>query len=351
MAPTALPTVALLGATGYTGRLVAAELARRGVPHRLGARSQTRLDALPGAAGQRRVVDSTDPAGLAGFLDGVDVLISTVGPFELLGRPVVAAAVRAGVAYVDSTGELDFLRDVYATHADAPVAVVPACGFDYVPGDLAAALAAADLAATGRAVEEVVVGYRLTGMTASRGTARSGLGAARTAALRPHRRTLPFPDGDRAGLELPWGEPVMVPRHLPGVRAVTAFAVPAPVALGAAALAPLASLSTLGWKVASPVLERLVERLPEGPPESVRRQSRFGVLATASGAGRPSRVLVEGSDVYGLTARLLVEVALRLPRSGRTGALTPAQAVEPAGFLDAVAADVGGEGTLSWRLL
>ena len=39
--------IALLGATGYTGKLVAAELARRQLPHRLGARNPEKLATVP----------------------------------------------------------------------------------------------------------------------------------------------------------------------------------------------------------------------------------------------------------------------------------------------------------------
>ena len=71
-------TVALLGATGFTGRLTAAELTRRGVEHRIGGRSADRLAAVP-SQGDRHVVSLDDPASLDGFLDGADVLIGHVG--------------------------------------------------------------------------------------------------------------------------------------------------------------------------------------------------------------------------------------------------------------------------------
>jgi len=64
--------IALLGATGHTGRLVAAELARRARPYRLGARDPQRLAEVPRAAqGEAFAVDATDPSGLDAFLDAV----------------------------------------------------------------------------------------------------------------------------------------------------------------------------------------------------------------------------------------------------------------------------------------
>ena len=66
-------SVALLGASGYTGRLVAAELARRDIDHRLGGRSAERLAQVP-SHGVRHVVDIDDPDSLDRFLDGAEVL-------------------------------------------------------------------------------------------------------------------------------------------------------------------------------------------------------------------------------------------------------------------------------------
>ena len=72
--------IALLGATGYTGKLVAAELTKRRLPHRLGGRSPEKLAALPSDA-ERFVVDAGEPTRLDAFLDGATALITTVGPF------------------------------------------------------------------------------------------------------------------------------------------------------------------------------------------------------------------------------------------------------------------------------
>src|SRR5437764_5492744 len=165
--------IGLLGATGYTGRLVADELAGRNIAHRRGGRSRSRLDALPATPNAETVeVDAQDPAELDAFLDGIDALITTVGPFAELGMPVVEAAVRNNAHYVDSTGEPDFMSDVYAKYADAPVAVVPACGYDYLPADCAAALAARKLGPGDEPID-VVVAYQLKDMRPSRGTART----------------------------------------------------------------------------------------------------------------------------------------------------------------------------------
>jgi saccharopine dehydrogenase-like protein len=319
--------VALLGATGYTGRLVAEELARRDRPYRLGARSADRLSRVPRARhGEAVVVDVHDPSRLDAFLRGAAVLINTVGPFTSLGLPVVEAAVRNGVAYVDSTGEPAFMAEVYRRFAEAPVPVVPACGFDYIPGDLAAALAARDL---GGAVTEVGVHYEVNSMLPSRGTARSALGVMAQGPVAMRRRRVAFVDGVREAVEWPGGERVTVPRHVPSASVTVSMILPPLVGpgleFGAAAMAWLA-----------PFLGPLVDLMPEGPPPGLRAMARYRILAEAIAGERRSAVVCEGSDPYGMTALFLVEAADRLRGHG---AMAPAEALDPASFLNAVSSD------------
>ena len=329
--------IALLGATGYTGRLVAAELDRRGIPHRRGGRSAARLAALPPSdAGEPFVVDADEPARLDAFLDGADALITTVGPFGRLGLPVVEAAVRSGVPYVDSTGEPDFMSHVYAKFADAPTPVVPACGFDYIPGDLAAAVAAQAL---GGDVAEVGVTYEIGVWLPSRGTARSALDVVEALELIPRRRRVAFPDGVRAAVEVPWGERLTVPRHLPDARVWSAVVVPGPIAPIVERVAAPAAVA------GARLLGRVAGRLPEGPPDRLRARARFRVLVEAIGRRGRAAVLCEGRDVYGLTARFLVEAAGRVRGAG---ARSPAEALDAVAFLDAVSGD-GALGSFAWR--
>lgn len=72
------------------------------------------------------------------------VVISTAGPFALIGTPVVEAAVRGGAHYVDITGETPWVKEMIAAHHEAAAAkglrIVPCCGFDSIPFDLGALL-------------------------------------------------------------------------------------------------------------------------------------------------------------------------------------------------------------------
>jgi short subunit dehydrogenase-like uncharacterized protein len=335
--------VALLGATGYTGRLVAAELARRGIEHRVGGRSVERLEAVP-SSGARHVVDISSPTSLDAFLDGTEALITCVGPFSEHGMPVVEAAVRTRTPYVDSTGEPAFMAEVYRRFRAAETPVVPACGFDYIPGDLAVAVAVEELGARPDAIDVV---YRLRGSKPSRGTARTAVGALGSTAFRPRRMVVEGPNGPLSAIEVPWGEQVTVPLHQPGATVRTGLGAPDGFARAAAFSAPLAPLAGPLLRAAHPLLQRLVERMDEGPDDAARSKAESLVVAVAHAGGRSARVAVHCRDVYGLTARFLVEAALQVDGKG---AQATAEALRPRAFLDAVSGnDVNGE--LRWEVL
>jgi len=322
--------IALLGATGYTGKLVAAELSKRGVPHRLGGRNPEKLASVPSEA-ERFVLDAGESGRLDQFLDGASALITTVGPFTRLGMPVVEAAARNRVPYVDSTGEQQFMAEVYAKFADAPVPVVPGCGFDFIPGDLAAAVAMADL---GSEVSEIAVHTQATPIP-SRGTARTTVEMADALSSEGRVRRAPFPDRVRTAVEFPFGD-VPLARHAGGARVVTTMVLPSAAAPVVRRLAGVL-----------PKLAPLVERLPEGPSPTLRARAKFRVLAEALGPAGRAAVLCEGRDVYGLTARFLVAAAQKVHGAG---AMAPAEALDPVNFLDAVTGE-DEHGAFSWRHL
>jgi short subunit dehydrogenase-like uncharacterized protein len=288
------------------------------------------VDAADGA--ERVVVDTTDRGSLDAFMAGLDIVISTVGPFELLGRPVVDAAVAAGVHYIDSTGEPDFMTWAYETHSSAVTAVVPACGYDYVPSDCAASIAASML--DGKP-ERIDIGYSIRGMKPTRGTARSALGAVlSTGNPRIKRSTL----AGRPALQVPLGDLLTTGRWA-GSAIVTANVT---VSRAAHAIAPVIGPATAPMlRLGAPLLRRLVERMPEGPTDEMRAAAQASVSATATRGSQTATAIVDVNDVYAFTALSLVEFAVRVDGKGP---MSPAEAVDPAQMLDALAGPL-----LSWR--
>jgi short subunit dehydrogenase-like uncharacterized protein len=146
--------VVVFGATGVTGRRVAAYLAERapstGVRWAVAARDPQkarRLLAEDGvAAPEILVADVAEPSTLVTMAARARVVLNLVGPYTRYGRPVIEACVDAGAHYADLTGEIPFVAqvidEVHQRAVDAGVKVVQVCGFESLPPDLAVALAA-----------------------------------------------------------------------------------------------------------------------------------------------------------------------------------------------------------------
>jgi short subunit dehydrogenase-like uncharacterized protein len=350
--------IAVYGATGYTGRLVAGELRRRSCDLVLAGRNRAKLEILAedlggGIALQDASLD--DPARLRAILEPCAAVIACAGPFQLHGEPVLAAAVETHTHYLDTTGEQPFMLKVFDDYGpkaeSAGVALVTAMGFDYLPGDMIASLTSESLGP----LDEIVLAYAVRNFGATRGTALSALGMMaggdmewRDGALVPADRsvgrgswTFPDPLGRQPMIRYPAGEQVTVPRHVQTRRVRTLLtastAVPVPVVNR---MAPLV-MAPFQLAMRTPLrraLAALVPRLPEGPSDESRRKSRFTIVCEARAGSEIRRGTVTGSDVYGLTAKTTVEGALRCATPGydRKGALAPSQAFDPHEFLGAL---------------
>jgi short subunit dehydrogenase-like uncharacterized protein len=331
--------IVLYGATGYTGKLVIQELEDAGLEFVVAGRNEQKLKSI---GHPYRVASVDDPASLRKMLDGAEALINCAGPFTHAGEPVVKAAVDAGVHYIDSTGESPYIQMVFDRYGAAAetkgIALIPACGFDYVPGDCIAKIAAAGF----EPLDEIVLGYSVQGFGMSRGTLKSALEMMGVGPTKVVRASFDFGGdiGRQAMLPYPAGEPITVPRHT-DVKSVTTLlsartAVPAPFTAWAPYTTPLMGLAMK--TPVRPLLYKAIAHLPEGPPEEARRAASWTIVAHAKGTdGRTNRAVVSGKDVYGLTARALVWAAERIGSAGVAGALGPAAAFDPEAFLAALA--------------
>ncbi|WP_244205291.1 saccharopine dehydrogenase NADP-binding domain-containing protein [Streptomyces bobili] len=343
--------IVLLGATGYTGQRVLRELLARGEKPTLVGRSRTRMLALADrfeADLPVAEVDVTSTADLTRLVEPSDVVVSTIGPFMRLGMAVVTAAARAGAHYFDSTGEGTFARRVLleldAVAALRGATLVPAFGYDYVPGNLAGALA---LTRAGERARHVEAGYFIT--RAGQGDEllyRSTLRDAYTLTTGGTRQTLvaaAAEDGFAYRSPRPWATARVVDErvgkrvrtfHYGGVKRAT-MTVPGTEHLGLPEVFPqLESVEVgLGWfgrwtrpvQIAATIqapllrsakvraaLERWSERLP-GSQREPDPDGRSLVIAVArDGRGRPlATTALTGPDPYEMTGSLLAWGAAR----------------------------------------
>src|SRR5215469_7793367 len=99
--------VTVFGAYGHTGRFVVAELRKRGWTPILAGRDAAKLTALadthPGA--EVRVATVEERESLDRAISGAAAVINCAGPFLDTAAPVLKAALRARIHYLDVAAE------------------------------------------------------------------------------------------------------------------------------------------------------------------------------------------------------------------------------------------------------
>lgn len=115
--------VLVLGATGFTGRLITRYLSvhpqRNAFTFAVGARSPAKLQTLLEDLNLHKdsristvQVDVTSQPDVERAVKTTRVVINTVGPYWRWGTPVVEACAKHGVHYVDLTGETVWMKHI-----------------------------------------------------------------------------------------------------------------------------------------------------------------------------------------------------------------------------------------------
>jgi short subunit dehydrogenase-like uncharacterized protein len=146
--------IVVFGATGFTGRLVAEYLhstygvgseANAGVRWAMAGRSLDKLKQVRDELGISAdlpllVADASDAPSLKALVAQTQVVISTVGPYQLYGNELVAACAEAGTDYVDLCGEPGWMAakipQLQPVAEASGARIVFSCGFDSIPFDL-----------------------------------------------------------------------------------------------------------------------------------------------------------------------------------------------------------------------
>jgi short subunit dehydrogenase-like uncharacterized protein len=343
--------IVLFGATGYTGRLVADALVKRGARPLLAARNEMAvkkmaedLDGLDATA-----ADVASPDTLRAVVTGDTVLVTTVGPFLRWGRTALDAAIDAGAVYLDSTGEPPFIREAFEQR-DAPArasgaTLITAFGYDFVPGNLAAALA---LERAGDRAAKASVGYFITGGGAnvkemmSGGTAASIAGVmmaphfgyqdGRVVSERSAKRVRSFATRGKqlTGISIGCSEHLSLPRLYPSLREVDVylgwFGPGSRVMQAMSMLGEVPGVRTGAEKLS----ERFVKGSTGGPGPEARAKSGSLIVAEAQDASGSviERVELRGPNGYTFTGEILAWGAMQAAEHGVSGpgALGPVEA-------------------------
>lgn len=338
--------IVLFGATGYTGRLTAEALVARGARPVLAGRAAAKLEALASELGgglETAVADVASPATVAGLVEEDDVLLTTVGPFARWGDAAADAAVDRRAHYLDSTGEPGFIRRVFEHHgpraARAGAGMVTAFGYDWVPGNLAGALA---LRAAGPAATRVDVGYFAfgggSGPASFSGGTRASLagaltqgsfafreGAVRTVRTADRLRTFQLRGRERPAVAVGSSEHFALPRIQAGLHEVNAYlgwfgpmSRPTQVfsAVGDVAFRVPGARRAFGALSA-----RLLKGSTGGPGAKERARASSAIVGEAYGPDGEllASVQLAGVDGYTFTAAVLAWGAERAAAGGLRG--------------------------------
>jgi len=330
----------LYGAYGYTGRRIAEEAVQRGMRPVLAGRSAAKVAALAGRLEcPWRVFPLGDPEAIARHRAGARAVLNCAGPFSATAAPMIEACLRAGVHYLDITGEIDVIEAAAGRHEQARAAgvtLLPAVGFDVVPSDCLAALLARRLPGA----THLELAFESFGRP-SRGTARTMLEAiprggrvrvdGRIVSVPAAWKTLevPFRHGPRRAVTVPWGDVASAwySTGIPNVEVYVAF--PRSQIRMLRLVRPLLPVLGLGWvqRLAKGCAGWLV-RGPSDESQQLGRVSFWGRVRDAQ--GRSASATLETPAGYALTVTAALAVLERvLEDAAPAGFVTPSGAFGP----------------------
>ncbi|MFB7088912.1 saccharopine dehydrogenase family protein [Streptomyces sp. NPDC056296] len=327
-------TVAVFGAYGHTGRFVVAELRERGFRPVLSGRDAGKLKELAYETGlDARPASVDDPASLDRALAGAAAVINCAGPFAVTAAPVIEAALRAGLPYLDVAAEIEANVDTFAHFADrardAGAVIVPAMAFFGGLGDLLASAAMGDWTVA----DEAHIAYGLSGWHPTAGTRTAGAVSRQRRDGRRVRYTggrLEYTDDATRTQDWPFPDPV-------GTRPVIAeFTMADVVTIPSHLTVP--EVRTYMTVEAARDIAAPDTPTPAAVDDRGRSAQTFLVDVLVRSGDAERRAVARGQDIYAVTAPLVVEALGRVlgGRADAVGVVSAGAAFDAADFLRAL---------------
>ncbi|MFD2027912.1 saccharopine dehydrogenase NADP-binding domain-containing protein [Promicromonospora aerolata] len=337
----------VLGATGRTGRAVAARLTQDGAPPVLVGRSRERLRQVGATLGLGEdakvvVADTAETIAAEIARQRPAVVVNTIGDYARTALPIVRACLPGG-HYVDFASDLDAMTQLSELHQDAVDAgstLVTGAGFGVLGTEAVVARLCAGRPAPSRvrvdalasvAMEEGRLGTALAAsmvdVIATGGRRYEGGRLVRTR-LGADTYRLTLPDGEVVTtVGGPTGE-LYGARAASGAPSVIATSMLVPTAPAVRALLPL-----LGALLSVPAVRRLaVDRIGRMTVKAAPRprEHTWGHAVVTWPDGTEREGWLRAGEAMDFTAAVAAGVAARLARGeGKPGAHTPGVAFGP----------------------
>lgn len=373
-------TIMLYGATGYSGRLIAAEMQRVDTADPctyrmvLAGRDDRGLSAMAQELNLDYCVFTLeDAAATRRALGGTDAVIHAAGPFAWTAERLLTAALDAGCHYVDINGEADVYQRLSQhgpTARDRAVALVCGAGFWAAASSLLLEKALDEVTQCHRAVDGELGAVHIAMSrinTFSQGSARTVWRSQREQVLVAGKGEGQDANGDSVPELVLWREPVgrleqvfdfaatdaggsnadrritsavslvdtLVARLTLQRRKLFASRIASYVEAGLAARWGYQIGAMAAPVIAIPAVRALLQQpvalLPVGPDAHDRRVEPHTIVLQIEDVFRSPVIdwCWTTPNVYQFTAQLALEVALQVANSTLIGWLTPGQVLAP----------------------
>lgn len=128
--------ITVLGATGYTGKLICEEFESLGIGFQMALRNLQNAQSYSSCK-QIFQVNTDNLAEIQRMLDQTDILINCVGPFNLFGKLLIEEVRKRSIYYLDITGEQSFVKSSY-DDKENKACLIHSCSFESAIADLMA---------------------------------------------------------------------------------------------------------------------------------------------------------------------------------------------------------------------
>lgn len=306
--------IIVVGAYGFTGKLICAQLSNMAISFAIAGRNTEKLRLLQKEFQTIKEIRTTDITLEKGcdFVSDYDLIINCIGPFDVFSKLLVTEAVKQSKVYFDITGEEVFVANSIAMYHKMAIQnkalIVHAVAFE----SALASLLAYQLIQRNINVKHLNTYYHFNQSKPSPGTRF-------TMKLSKYRDTFFVIDGKNVAIEdlsqfktpisiaqdvyytLPYPMPeIPLLQHKFGIQNIASYLLTDELS------ASIATAKNLDKKKLSIEIQKFTKRKPKAPTKEQRAAQSFDLLVESiTDKGYKDSLLWSGSDMYLLTAKII----------------------------------------------
>lgn len=305
--------VLVLGAAGFTGRLICRHLRARDIDFVASGRDEKKINSLyPGH--EKNIIDVLDESQLDRHITNCDILVNAVGPFNLFGYKVIKSAAKHGLRYLDISGEQHFIKfcfdKIHRLAEENKALIVNSCSFESLVADLMAN----EICMKEKDYEDISTFYHFLNPSSSMGTKLS-MKLARyfhTYLLRDGKLEVAAPMSQQQEIEIdglndlnyasfiPYPEVLFFHREYKLKNAASYYLFED----------SQATRVSFDWKRPKIDFNKTIERFKRGkhidPTEGERKNQQFSLaVVSKTRSGEKNQILLRGNDMYDVTAKIM----------------------------------------------